>query len=272
MDLGKDNANIEAQAVGKTPEVCAPNSNFQSYYKACKYCIETYDDSGEADRDYLDPIFSQWIDYCDEVQSSPPSPMQTPPPTASSLVENIVVVTIPYTGTIDGVKTILSLEKTVTSFAPRLDTTVITIETSQDGHYTVWTFTKSFTHLANDALTSILQSTPSLTVTQNISTSTPHISEVTASNPIATAKSESTQSSRAWVAGTVVGGVAGIAILFIVAWALFRSKRNRNSKLKGHELHGESVLKSELEVKPEPQELDAEEQRKQPAELPSNTF
>lgn len=102
---------------------------------------------------------------------------------------------------------------------------------------------------------------------------------VTASNPIATTKSEGTQSNRAWVAGPVIGGVAGIVILFFVSWLLFRAKKNKDSKRNGHELHEESALKSELEVKlkpqeleakPRPQELDAQEHNRQPVELPDN--
>ncbi|KAI1747197.1 hypothetical protein F4782DRAFT_521964 [Xylaria castorea] len=260
---GCNNAYFEAQAIGMTPEVC---DSFSGYCKACRDCLEAYDTNSEATKDYLDSTFGQWINYCEAGSAIPMTgtPSVSIPSSTPSLIEQTVVVTILYTATVDGVTTIWPLEMTVTSFAPIPDTTVITIDTSQDGHRTIWTFTKTYAHLSSDALISPLQNTSSSAVTQNISTSTPRTSEVTA-------ESESTQSNRAWVAGPVIGGVTGIVILLLVAWVLFRAKRNRERKRKGHELHGESSLKSELEVKLDPQELDGQEQSRQPVELPSST-
>ncbi|KAH8160534.1 hypothetical protein CIB48_g7718 [Xylaria polymorpha] len=196
---------LEAERVGKTPRLCAPDSIFRQYYRACKACIEiqTTDGSKEDITDALN-FLNEYIQHCFEVQGTA-SIIGTP-----SLVENTVTI---------------------------------------------------------------------LSTLQNTSSPTPHISEVTASNPIATTKSEGTQSNRAWVAGPVIGGVAGIVILFFVSWLLFRAKKNKDSKRNGHELHEESALKSELEVKlkpqeleakPRPQELDAQEHNRQPVELPDN--
>ncbi|KAI0481804.1 hypothetical protein F4859DRAFT_476053 [Xylaria cf. heliscus] len=169
-----------------------------------------------------------------------------------------------------GFTTVWPLEKTLTTYAPLPDRTVITIDTSKDGHHTVWTFTKTFTHLPSDALISILQiqNTSSSAVTQDTSTSTARVSD-TNLGPTATEESKTARRNQKWVAGPVVGGVAGIAILLLVTWALIRAKRNKDRKRKGHELHGESALKSELETIEQPQELDGREQRKQPIELPS---
>ncbi|KAI0429005.1 hypothetical protein F5Y09DRAFT_311472 [Xylaria sp. FL1042] len=97
----------------------------------------------------------------------------------------------------------------------------------------------------------------------------PHSSEVTVSTPVSTMGSERDQnprSSRAWIAGPVVGSVAGVAILILLSWwLLFRPKQNR-----GYEVHGESALKSELEAKSQPQELDSHEQNRSPVELEGN--
>ncbi|KAI0809434.1 hypothetical protein GGR55DRAFT_649934 [Xylaria sp. FL0064] len=258
-----NNAVLEAQAVGKVPELCSPDSVFMSYYTGCVACVEANaSDAQLTTKDYLDPAFAEWIDYCGNTSPSP----------ASTLVgEYTGVITILYTTTIDGTETVWPLVKTVTTFAPRPDTAIVTIKTSQDGQPTTWIFTKTFTHLASDFLVSESKSTsnPSATTSSTGSdmlTSTPHSSEVTVSPPVSTMGSESdqiVQSSRAWIAGPVIGGVAGIAILVLVTWwLLFRSKENES-----HEVHGESAIKSELEAKHQPQELDSHEPNRSPVEL-----
>ncbi|KAI1347730.1 hypothetical protein F5Y01DRAFT_307352 [Xylaria sp. FL0043] len=251
-----NNANLEAQAVGKTPDLCSPDSVFMVYYQGCSDCIKD-NASDQAASDYLTSTFSEWFDYCNSV-----SPTSVPP---TSLEENTATITILYTTTIDGSETVWSLLKTLTTFAPRPDTAVVTIQTSQDGHPTIWTLTKTFTHLASDFFASS-SSAPTSSTGSDMLTSTPHSSEVTVSPPVSTMGSESdqsAQSSRSWIAGPVVGGVAGIAILVLVTWwLLLRSKKNES-----HEVHGESALKSELEAKHQPQELDSHETSRSPVEL-----
>ncbi|KAI0553956.1 hypothetical protein F4679DRAFT_580125 [Xylaria curta] len=249
-----NNANLEAQSIGKNPELCDPDSSFFRYYDACQACLKAFESGQETTRDYLDPTFSSWIDYCNGI---PPAVSVSGTPSVGEHT-----VTILYTTTVDG-------EKTVTIFAPIPDTTVITIETAQDGHHTIWTFTKTFTHLPIEYSTSKPHNTSSSTASSKTSAMTPPVSEATTTSPIDTTESNSTQRNRAWVAGPAVGGVAGILIMAVVVWVVLRVKRNRNGK-RHHELHGESAFKSELEVKLEPQELDGQEQRRQPVELPGN--
>ncbi|KAI1274421.1 hypothetical protein F5Y07DRAFT_373075 [Xylaria sp. FL0933] len=253
-----NNANLEAQAIGKTPELCSPDSLFMSYYTACVACLEANASDAQAiTKDYLDPDFAQWLDYCGS----------TSPSLATTLVgEYTGVITILYTTTIDGTKTVWPLVKTVTTFAPRPDTAIVTIKTSQDGQPTTWIFTKTFTHLASDFLVSESKTTSNPSTGSDMSISTHHSSEVTVSPPVNTMGSESDQSarsSRAWIAGPVVGGVAGIAILVLLTWwLLVRSKKNAS-----HEVHGESAIKSELEAKHQPQELESHEPNRSPVEL-----
>ncbi|TRX92296.1 hypothetical protein FHL15_006911 [Xylaria flabelliformis] len=242
-----NNASLEAQSIGKIPELCAPDSAFFRYYDSCASCIDASDSGQETTKDYLDSTFGEWIDYCNGS-----APAVSPISTLSGVEHT---VTILYTTTIDG-------QKTVTFFAPIPDTTVITIETTQDGHSTVWTSTKTFTHLPSEGSTSGPHNSSSSTATQETS-------EATTTSPTDIAESKSIPRNRTWVAGPVVGGVAGIVILLVVAWVVLRAKRNRNGK-KHHELHGESAIKSELEVKLRPQELDGREQKRQPVELPGN--
>ncbi|TGJ81627.1 hypothetical protein E0Z10_g7127 [Xylaria hypoxylon] len=122
-----NNANLEAQSVGMTPELCDSNSVFQSYRSACEDCLNAYMDEPTT-RDYLDQNFGQWTDYCNAMAPLPTS-VSVFTTISPSLVEETVVVTIPYTLTVFGVKTFVSLTKTLTSFPPLPDTTVIIIET-----------------------------------------------------------------------------------------------------------------------------------------------
>ncbi|KAI1122637.1 hypothetical protein F5Y10DRAFT_70659 [Nemania abortiva] len=258
-----NNANLEAQSVGKNPALCAADSTFQTYYEACVVCVETYS-SSDATRDYLDPTFGQWNAYCDELETSSGSTQSTPSATVTEtpiptpVGYNTVVVTIPYTATINGLGTVWSLEKTLTTFAPLPETTVITIKTSEDGHETVWAFTKTFTALSKTSL---------VTTTRTTSSSTPNISKTSTPNPTDVMVSEDTQGSQVWIAGPVIGGVSGVAIVLLAVWLLLRARGNRR---RSHEVHGDSAFKSELEAKLQLPELDGQGLGVRPVELPSN--
>ncbi|KAI0539108.1 hypothetical protein GGR58DRAFT_525333 [Xylaria digitata] len=221
-----NNANIEAQSVGMNSELCDADSAFLAYYK--------------------------WLDYCGAT---------TPVINNPSLVGETVFVTIPYTATVSGLQTVFSLIKTLTSFVSLPDTTVIVIETSEDGHRTLWSFMKTFTHL-NDPLISKSQNTLPFITVRETSKATPQVPET---------GSDAIQRGQAWVAGPVIGGVAGVAILILATWLLFRVRRKRSLRRKANELHGESALKSELEVKVPPQELDGREEERRSVELPNNS-
>ncbi|KAI0459046.1 hypothetical protein F5B21DRAFT_337799 [Xylaria acuta] len=101
-----NNANLAAQSVGKTPELCDSNSVFFKYYSACQDCINTYsNNSQETTRYYLDQAFGQYLDYCGGAVPITGTPISIPSSTPS-LTEDTVVVTILYTGTVDGVRTV----------------------------------------------------------------------------------------------------------------------------------------------------------------------
>ncbi|KAI0408293.1 hypothetical protein F4802DRAFT_549260 [Xylaria palmicola] len=223
-----NNAYLEAQAVGETPALCDRDSTFISYYNGCSNCLSTYM-SKEDTETFLRPNFGQWIDYC-------------------------------------GLGTALPSQTTLVSFTPKPDTTVITIETSLDGHRTLWLFTTTFAHLPE----SFSAAKPSSsTIPQITPVSTSHISVDTPSSPTSPAESgDARQRSLAWVAGPVIGGVAGVVVLLLLGWLLLRAKRERDTQRRRCEVHGESVLKAELEAKLQPQELDSRERDRSPVELP----
>ncbi|KAF5680767.1 hypothetical protein FDENT_8328 [Fusarium denticulatum] len=61
-----DGAYKIAQSQGKTDALCKKGSLFQTAYNACRECISENTDSGkDAVKDYVEPQFEQFLDYCD---------------------------------------------------------------------------------------------------------------------------------------------------------------------------------------------------------------
>ncbi|KAI1121873.1 hypothetical protein F5Y10DRAFT_255371 [Nemania abortiva] len=258
-----NNANLEAQSVGESPELCDPDSAFMIYYNACKDCVDS-NGGDSTDRDYLSPVFAQWIGYCDSTTVTGGMTMTGAPATPSIAVT--VLVSVLYTTTIDGVKTVWPLTKTLTSYVPLPDTTVISITTSQDGHDTVWTFVKTLTPLAN---VSLADTSPSPSTARQ---QTSQVSDSTSTNPTGTTMSDNSHGIRAWLAGPVIGSIAGAVVIMLAVWFLFRIIKRRRNDLKGHELHGQSALVLELEQKIKALEMHGQGENTHPVELPGNAF
>ncbi|KAI3324162.1 hypothetical protein HD806DRAFT_494281 [Xylariaceae sp. AK1471] len=246
-----NNAALEAQIVGEISALCSPGSVYLAYYESCKSCVEGHTAGPSSG--------TEWLGYCDSLNSTQgvsstttsQSSQTSQLPSGSTAVGVIMTATIQYPATIDGVETVLPLTKIWTSFPPLPDTTVITISTSVNEHLTAWIITKTFTHLPSDLFTMEDSNT------------------VGTQSPTSTPSDMGTQRSQAWIAGPVAGGVAGVAILLLVVWLLFRMRKNRASKRRGHELHGETAIKVEMGVEDQPQEFDASEQARPPYELPA---
>ncbi|VBB74006.1 Putative protein of unknown function [Podospora comata] len=69
-----DSAYLEAQRVGRDPDLCAPGSVFLDILDECKVCIaDNTDDTKyeEIERVYLEPNFRPWLDYCDSLPGVP---------------------------------------------------------------------------------------------------------------------------------------------------------------------------------------------------------
>ncbi|GAP92924.1 putative glycoprotein X [Rosellinia necatrix] len=251
-----NNANIEAQSIGKSAALCDPGSVFLQYYQACISCIEKESDDEQAvDKDYLDTQFGGYLSYCDQVTTeSQPFTRTTAlslQSSTTSLKSHTVIITTSLTVEVEGVKTVVPFTKTIPVFDPIPETKVITTTRPVDGHLSIWIYTTTFDPLLRDTSASPPQSSESIAINPT--------------DPIITASS---QRSRAWVAGPVIGGVVGAGALILVAWLFIRAQRSRHRRRLGHELHGEAALKSELEVKHPPQELAGEElERPPPTEL-----
>ncbi|KAI0196418.1 hypothetical protein F4808DRAFT_463917 [Astrocystis sublimbata] len=245
-----NNAAIEGQRVGKNPEICDPDSGFYTYYRSCRACIDTYaaDNGQAANNDYLDPSLSQ----------------EHATPTAET-----AAVTVPYTATVDGLETIWSFTRIITSFAPLPDTTVVIVRTTENGHDTVWSFTKTFTHLPRSSSSKSVDTKPTATSHTTPKSTSQAPDDATASIPTDTATNKN-KMSQAWLAGPIVGAVAGAGIILFATLFLLRLRKRNMGKRNDHELHGESGLKSELEAKDKPQELNGQILDVQPAELPAH--
>ncbi|KAJ9144808.1 hypothetical protein NKR19_g6340 [Coniochaeta hoffmannii] len=87
---------LEAQAVGKSPALCAAGSPFNISYTDCNNCIN--ENSGQtkmSTKAYLDPKFAQFINFCQATdarpqpvqQSSAPQSQQSSPPPVQSTTQ-----------------------------------------------------------------------------------------------------------------------------------------------------------------------------------------
>ena len=91
-----NNCYIEAQATGKTPDLCAPGSEFNNLYTACHDCVAVHGDSTEqTTKNYVDPEFAQYVDFCQGETALPAVvPSSTPPlselSSAPSVTQSIV--------------------------------------------------------------------------------------------------------------------------------------------------------------------------------------
>ncbi|KAI1409276.1 hypothetical protein F5Y13DRAFT_170556 [Hypoxylon sp. FL1857] len=253
-----NNAYLEAQRVGQTAELCAQNSNFTIYYDNCNTCT----DGGAGNITALEPF----IDYCSGLvpvtasSTSAPASTSGANPSSStaggSLSFRVTQTVLPYTATNGGVATTWSFTTDVTIFAAIPATTVVLITETLNGQLQTYTFTTTYAQLPSDFL--------------NGAASTPTDATVT---PSPAPDSEASESpSRAWIAGPVVGGVAGVSLVALGGLLLWRRRGKARQAPINSELHGDDVVKTEMEVPIQPQELDAPSSlanHNEPHELPA---
>ncbi|KAI1812418.1 hypothetical protein GGS20DRAFT_591686 [Poronia punctata] len=287
-----NNVVLEGQRSGRNPGLCLPDSDFLAYVAACKVCIANYRDDPESGHTYpLGAEITQWLDYCGDpsftlsVTGSTKTQATTNPipshESSRSLKFSIATTTLKVTSIANGVTTITTKTHTYTSFPALPDVAKVRVRTTRHGRPADWVFTRTHTHLPNQPIESETShkpsSTPAASVTKSI---TP--SQTTTPSPSGTQSGESNhQRSRAWIAGPVIGGIVGILILLSAVLLLLRRRKKKAQRNTGAELHGESALKAELEVKAHPQELEAKRDpqeleapglQRHPSELPTQDF
>ncbi|KAM0284701.1 hypothetical protein ACHAQH_001856 [Verticillium albo-atrum] len=86
-----NNCYIEAEAVGKTPRLCAADSQFRADLLTCTTCIDANAVNGVLTRRlYVTPKFAQFLDYCDsqEPDEVTTSSVASLPPQESAVVSS----------------------------------------------------------------------------------------------------------------------------------------------------------------------------------------
>ncbi|KAI1451737.1 hypothetical protein F4805DRAFT_450397 [Annulohypoxylon moriforme] len=225
-----NDAYLTAQKGGKTSEICASNSTFMIYIKACEQC----DKDNEGNSTDLVPTLEQWLDYCSAVNPVPTSG------NALNLSYSLVPTVIPDTVTSNGILTTWFFTTSITVLPPVPSTTVVQIPQTINGHLTTFTFTTTYANLP----------TGGAEVTNDTSIPSPTY------NPETTASTN-----HAWIAGPVVGAVAGISIIVLGSFFLWRYKRKRLQTSTELESHRMPEIKSELDAPNRPQELDVSNPR-----------
>jgi len=93
-----NNCMLEAQKVGKTPELCRSGSAFQSDYSSCNECVSANGDTTKTSlQTYVNPQFAQFIDFCNA--KAPQSIVEPPSSTSTATVvplpqtQSVVVAT-----------------------------------------------------------------------------------------------------------------------------------------------------------------------------------
>ena len=82
-----NNAFLEAQNVGKTPDLCNEGSAFRGFYDGCNACIDRFEEQEKLEivrREYLEPSFEQFVEYCEigvgiPIKDDLPEPIVTTP-------------------------------------------------------------------------------------------------------------------------------------------------------------------------------------------------
>ncbi|PQE16422.1 glyco X protein [Rutstroemia sp. NJR-2017a BVV2] len=74
-----DNAYIDAQKIGKVPELCSAESSFNTHYSSCQACVATNSANDTATQQVdLNPTFGEYIEYCSSVSASESSSSAIP--------------------------------------------------------------------------------------------------------------------------------------------------------------------------------------------------
>ncbi|KAI1385511.1 uncharacterized protein F4822DRAFT_445456 [Hypoxylon trugodes] len=244
-----NNAYLEYQRVGKNSStLCASGSAFQSYVGACKSCI------GDANLDNSN--LKSILEYCDAVDPAS-SISSTPGATATASSDSVRYTTLSTVSpstfltnldiVSDGVTMTWWQSIQLTVFAPIPSTGIIESTATANGETHVVTFTTTFAQLPSGLTEAIISGTTSTTSTSGPPSNTP--------SPAAPGPEQTQVSSRAWIAGPVVGSVAGVLLIALGGLFLWRRGRKQRQIRTDNELHGNTV-KTEMDAPNRPQELD----------------
>ncbi|KAH7131450.1 hypothetical protein B0J13DRAFT_562635 [Dactylonectria estremocensis] len=198
-----NNAYKIAVSIGKNSALCARDSAFTKAYAACSSCIqENESDSEGSVRDYVEPEFAQFIEFCDDLATQQP-----------------------------GVSTTV---KTVTNSAgPRTSVVVVTTIKSAEASTTPCTICVPLTYTDGTGVVATVMVKPDL---QNLSRSQSSSPTSSADKPKSSG-SNFNNATRATIIGPVVAVVVVILILLgaLFFWRRHRSKKNVNTPEDPHQ-------------------------------------
>ncbi|OTA98978.1 hypothetical protein M426DRAFT_27948 [Hypoxylon sp. CI-4A] len=249
-----NNVYSEAQRIGKSDRLCK-DSLFVAYLQNCRDCVKNETGSDDLSSTNLAPF----IDYCASVSTSLPSPVVTVsnlgmPNYSTSRRSalwfshtNGVLNPLAVTTFLGGVETTLAFSTVVTLYSLLPSTGVILTTQTLDGKATIFNYTTTYVQLPSSGNNSTLIPHGTSTLAQP----TPSLEQTGPSEP----------SSQAWIAGPVVGSVAGVAMVALGGFLLWRRRRFTRKGRQKHELHGNTAIKSELDPTTRPQELSADNSR-----------
>jgi hypothetical protein len=179
-----NNCLLEAQAVGKTPALCANGSAFEVDVNDCEQCIAYHKSDSSGTFVKIAPQFQQFINYCAQLSPStivrtatstltstpipvvqPSSSKESPAPSpSSSTVTATLTVAGPTTATVGGQSTPIT-PTTVTPTTPSTWTTTLTLTLSGPTNISISANTPDTTHYSTSTLTSTMTLTGPTTIT-----------------------------------------------------------------------------------------------------------
>ncbi|KAL1856253.1 hypothetical protein Daus18300_010825 [Diaporthe australafricana] len=258
-----NSAYLEAQARGKVPALCAPDSLFRKYYQGCNDCIEANSVQTSTARQYIESPFAQYLDFCDAVSNTETQPLTTIPTswlTWHGTFEPTIVTLLLSSGESTPQTTAYYMSYNITSTRP-----AYFFHVSASSLISMYIPAPVFSELAASVASaasaaSVTGDASSLvyaaledtsrppwfasavpsTFAAQMSTLEASINELRAT-PVSTASStattptqETTQQTtpagpgspnKAWIAGAVVGSVAGAALILLSIFLVLRHKR-----------------------------------------------
>ncbi|KAK8043287.1 hypothetical protein PG993_005717 [Apiospora rasikravindrae] len=242
-----NDAYLEAQRLGKGPQLCLADSPFQQTLSACRDCLQAHGSNTTVLAS--EPNFQQFIDSCSATSAAVnvPAPVTTWAGTAPSTIvttENSVTVVrstlvttnVVYSIEVDGQTTLVTEQHVYPSYAPIPAITVITTTAVlADGRRTTWTDTITYSQLERGPSDNTNTASTTASDTPSISKTSPP-----PESP------QTTAHNMAWVAGPAVGGVAAVVILAVLGfWWRRRGRQHRDRAIANgttQELDGKEKL------------------------------
>ncbi|ETS79704.1 hypothetical protein PFICI_09557 [Pestalotiopsis fici W106-1] len=219
----------EAQSVGKTTKLCEEGSAFRTAYDQCVACLVTSTDDDNA-TSYISTSFQQYFDFCNFTDTSG----------VTTVVQRITAVA----------------NITVAGQAVPFTTITADVTISLTGTASVTTSDAGEGAVPLTATNSTVSASPTITTDSNL---------IPSAEPTTSAEHDS--SSKAWMAGPIVGSVSGIAIIALIIFLLYR---RRTAKRTPHsdDFADKPQLHSDCVPRPLPEELDAGMRHELPGDEP----